>query len=161
MTADADPTDLDTAGDNDVACAVCAEPLSRVQDAGGQTVGWLHRGEAPGGKGIDHVGVPVLRQQVSVEARCDFCSGPRPGWELPTEKFVSDDGLGTSANFSCCEVCAKLIRKERWDDLAKRAAASSAAQHGVSCAPELVEHTRRFLAQVREHVTGPVQRAGP
>ena len=38
------PLGVEAAGDNDVACAVCAEPLSRVTDVGGETVGWLHRG---------------------------------------------------------------------------------------------------------------------
>lgn len=162
-----------------MACAVCAEVLFPRAE-GGQVVSWLHRaelvdvwGEVEGtdlakvaqvkerlGHGpVDHVAIPVPREQVRAETRCDFCSQPSPGWVLPVEEFEASANHGSTKDWEACDVCARLIRKGRWEQLVKRAVLEMASRHGLSPAePSLVDGMKALFSQVREYQTGPVRR---
>lgn len=148
--------------DQDMACAVCAQVLHVAARESGETVGWLHIGELPGARvedRPDHVAVPVRRDDVHAVEVCDFCSGPSPSWVLPTEEFEVDEHSAASKDWAACEVCARLIRKNRWPDLTQRSVRAYSAKYGVSAAePRLVETLKAFHAQVREYQTGPIHR---
>lgn len=177
------------AGPDEVACAVCAQPLILLSDVPepdrpdlggpGEPVAWLHTQEAPGGRSVfgpvDHPAVPVRREEVRAVLRCDLCLGPNPGWLVPTTAFVKNaSGLAmpggpplsgavqaSAADMLACEPCARLVRKDRWDDLEHRVVLALAATHGLSPAePLLIAEVRRLHAQIRAHRNGPVRRRG-
>lgn len=145
-----------------MACAVCAQPLHVAAQASGEVVGYLHLGELPGAlesEVPDHVAVPVRRGEVQASEICDFCSGPKPTWVLPTDEFEVDRHSAATKDWTACEVCARLIRKGRWADLTKRSVTAFSAKYGVSPAePELINTLKSFHAQVREYQTGPIRR---
>lgn len=163
-----------------MACAVCGEVLFPRTDHG-EVVSWLHRaelsdawGEANGidlavtatvkerlGHGpVDHVAIPVRREEVRAETKCDFCSQPNPTWVLPVAEFAADAVNASTQDWSACEVCARLLRKGRWEQLTKRAITAMSAKQGISPSePRLVDGLKALHAQVREYQTGPVRRA--
>ena len=148
--------------DADMACAVCAEVLQVAARRDGETVGWLHRGELAGARPQDrpdHAAIPVRRGEIQAAAICDFCSGPNPGWMLPIDPFEVNEHRAETQDWAACEVCARLIRKNRWPDLTKRSVTAYAAKYGINpTEPLLVDTLKAFHAQVREYQTGPVQR---
>lgn len=165
---DRPPLGAEPADTNDTACAVCAEVLSAVtsdEDGHEQVITWLHVAEFPGGKGVDHPAVPVRRSEIVTHTRCDFCSTQRPAWILPVKPFRFDSpipGNGTHVSGSdwlACDVCARLIKKDRWRDLTKRVILAFAAAHGLNANdPRLLGHMESLHTQIRLHRTGPVQR---
>lgn len=163
-----------------MACAVCAEVLFPRTDHG-EVVSWLHRAELTdawgeahgidlatiaaakerlGHRPVDHVAIPVRRDEVQAETKCDFCSQPNPTWVLPVASFSADAVNASTQDWSACEVCARLLKKSRWEQLTNRAITAMSARHGLSPSePRLVLGLKALHAQVREHQTGPVRRA--
>lgn len=147
----------------DAVCAVCARPLIRLGRRDGADLGWIHVEEQPAAREAgrpqpDHMPVPVSREDVVAEERCDFCQGARPGFVLPVAPFRVDETYNSRADWLCCGVCARLIRKDRWAQMLDRAATALAAPHGINPAePRLREHLSRLHGLVREHQRGPVR----
>lgn len=111
----------------------------------------------------DHVAVPVRAEEVQTQTRCDFCSGPNPRWVLPVDafKFDEDREVDTSRDWLACEVCARLLKKDRWAQVTERGVRALAAKYGVNAGdPRLSADMEATHAKVREHQTGPVRRIG-
>lgn len=170
---------------SEMVCAVCGEPLvavSRIETdpATGEQVEvrWAHRSitvdasasdlDADTLAGVkarlridpeDHPVVPVLRTETLAERLCDFCSGPAATWALPVDDFADSGRHVSHSDWAACEVCARLIRKDRWEQVTRRAVLAAAQRHHVNANdPRLIASVEDLHAKVRAHVTGDVRR---
>lgn len=162
-----------------MACGICAAVLFAAR-SGGEVVMWLHREELVGVwdemsdvpvevieeirqrlglSPVDHVAVPVPATEVQTATLCDFCSQPNPQWVLPVESFEANSQQGFEKDWAVCAVCARLLKKGRWDGVLDRALDNASAKYQVSrTEPRLVEGLKAFISQVREYQSGPVRR---
>ncbi len=143
-------------------CAVCAHVLEIRTDRRTGEVGWFHiRAQIQGYE--DHLAVPALPTEIQAEGVCDFCSAPRPQWELPARDFqfpwndlpVEDDHASRGP-WACCGSCAQLIEANKWEALYSQCRRAFIAKHGP------VHHRAwkemlRLYELLRENVTGPVR----
>ncbi len=155
-----------------LACAVCALPLSRLQvrdSFGVVSSAWVHAGAPINIDAADHPAVPVSREDVSLETRCDFCSTAYPAWILPVEDIdlfvvitpTSEVGHNSIGDWGACDECAELIGEGRWDALSDRS-----VRLLVGSSPHLRADDQFALRQrigllhqaVREHSRGPLRK---
>lgn len=156
------------------ACAVCAQPLNRIEVRNAFGVvkeGWVHVGSTIDHDPADHPAVPVSRDAVQLEGRCDFCSAPDPAWQLPVtdlgilivESADAEVGHNSIGDWAACEECAELIRADRWDALTARSLrilVASSLELGPNRAA-LAQSLRELHLTVRDHVRGPMVRIEP
>jgi hypothetical protein len=110
-------------------CAVCWEPLDRVQTTNDQitfdkTNNWLHAGELV--RPRDHPAIPVDYDDEKVQVVCDFCKAEvnrSTCFSVPAKDFtvpvIPHRSIGSWAT---CPDCAELVRANDWDALVDRAA---------------------------------------
>ena len=171
MSDPSEPDTGDRAGISDQrrVCAVCGRILnSYLSPAGCQS--WLHTfADLP----EDHPAVPVrLSDGVTAQPRCDFCSDEHPTWEVPARSFVVP-GLtsgpvdnASHGNWSACDRCAELIRRNQWTALRRRALAAwsdSAAAAGTGSGPTagIDQQLAQLYRLLRRNITGPPRRSQP
>ena len=158
-----------------MACAVCAEPLIPIEDVsadgeGREVIAWTHVTEArlpgqdpaPDHLRPDHMAVPVPRSEVHTKLRCDFCSAQEPSWVVPVEPFQGTPEHQTTADWYACEVCARLVRKKRWDALLDRIKVEITAKYRIPLSHPgikmLTDQHKALIGQMREYQTGPPRR---
>lgn len=135
-------------------CAVCARVLNWIRTPDGQ-VDWIH----PFDLDEDHPVVPVSREQIHVEGRCDFCLAPDPQFSLPVRPFQNQLSIwvpvdvGTDAGWAACADCARLIDLGQWSAVTKRAVADWERRHGPM-PPPLLTQMKALHRQVRKNATG-------
>jgi hypothetical protein len=141
-------------------CGVCG----RVLDWGPK-VGFIHN-IMDASEELDHIAVPVPAADApqQVRARCDFCSGENPTWELPARDFEFEGiaGSGSIGDWAACDICADLIRKNAWTALTKRSAEWFGKNNNQ---PPLdgqgLANLRRMHRQLRQNITGPIRPLTP
>jgi hypothetical protein len=96
-------------------CAVCRRVLGWFTLTGGQVV-FTHADPA-----TDHDPRPVpLRGGESIPV-CDFCGQPHPTWDFPAAAFQElSHPLAYWGGWAACDVCHRMITKNRWHRLNQR-----------------------------------------
>lgn len=140
-------------------CGVCGRVLDWSP-----ILGFFHN-LMDAGEELDHVAVPVPAHEApqQVRARCDFCSGENPTWELPARDFEFDiGGAGSIGDWAACDTCADLIRKNAWTALTKRSADWFGKNNNE---PPLdgpaFNRLKRMHRQLRQNITGPIRKLTP
>lgn len=154
------------------ACGVCGCALNFMVGHG-----WLH----PEDLDADHVAVPVDRDQIRLMGRCDLCGASPVVAQFTSEPItmygirgadtgatmvasaqmdappVGAEALGSyDADWGCCAVCARLVRKNRWEQLLDRCVnAIAAAQHEGTIPAGLRDTLAALHHRLRETITGP------
>lgn len=150
-------------------CAVCGRTLDYIgwvddkDSTRNVGLGWDHTlldkqtGEA------DHPAVPVLREEVPGNPRCDFCIVGTPMFVVPARDFVASPprgsdiataGHGSYGDWAACPECASLVRADKWAQLVHRTWLLS-PRRGVLPATLLKADFHATYCLLREHITGP------
>lgn len=135
-------------------CAACKRVLERKTLMG--TVSWQHPTDML--RTEDHPAIPVPLDEETVEEKCDVCFTDHPQWVLPARDFQAHPALPIStSNWALCDVCAALVKGDRWEALYERAVENYEARHGAML-PEGHAIIRTMYAMLRENVTGEIHR---
>lgn len=134
-------------------CAVCGRVLDLYQAPDG-THSYMHSMQDRR-YGEDHPAVPVAHDQIKPEYRCDFCNTDYPTWILPAKSFELPNVPGnvSHGDWAACDTCIELIRKWRWESLARRATEHSAYRTVIP--PVLLKAKLLTLySQLQKNITG-------
>lgn len=122
------------------ACAVCYRVLDHVAGAG-----WCHT--QLDRKDEDHPAVPVPADEITVHARCDFCSTDGVTHELVSVRIGSKvfGGAPVPAStydekWACCPACATDILHDEWGAVLERS---------LQLAPAELRHSPEVRAAVK------------
>lgn len=150
-------------------CAVCARVLSELTDRVTGQKTWIHPLDMELGGEEDHPPVPVMPNEITTDARCDFCFQPDPQWVLPVNDFPYDNltalGLlasyGSAGSWAACDTCADFLNRGLWPNLTRRAMAAFRERHGTGekdIDDFVDDQLRSMYRQLRKNVAGPVRR---
>jgi hypothetical protein len=155
------------------ACAVCARVLSSITDrVTDEPAAWQHPADMIINGSDDHPPVPVAFSEIQVSSRCDFCYLGECEWLVPASDFeygymnkllagVAGTDFGSHGDWSACNICAEMVNRGLWSNLARRAFDAYLTVTEISgreSSPEAdaaVElNIRATYKQLRKHVTG-------
>lgn len=140
------------------ACAVCGLVVETVVEGrNGALVEYRHTLGTVFDGGDDHPVVPVDYSEIRVRTKCDFCYTENARWSLPVEDYDMGDRVENVGDWSACDRCAALLRKDDWTKLAARAQIFFERAHG----PIEEGSLAALYAVLRQHVTGTVRLTHP
>ncbi|SFO83002.1 hypothetical protein SAMN05421810_101100 [Amycolatopsis arida] len=138
-----------------IICKVCDRALNRYVDDDGVT--YIHTFNDP----TNHEPVPV-EAPPDWRGRCDFCSAEKPEFLLPARDFrvPHHDNEMSIGDWAACAFCAMLIDSNRWNELARRAAAGHEKLHGVPPDELRITFVRALYGELRKHISGSLRPIG-
>lgn len=154
-------------------CAVCARGLHRFVDTLTGDMEYIHPFDMELAETDDHIPVPVLPSEISMDTRCDFCFWRDPQWVIPAKSFeyatwqkigmpIRGESIGS---WGACDVCADFVNRGLWSNLQRRsieahrqltAEMELGPDHTDKEATEFVAaYTRTLFRQLRKNILGP------